>query len=833
MSLAKLAFGFEAAARKRLAPVLTPWFLALPCFMSGILCSSWLEQRKAISLNLFAEFSSFSWLFLSILASILGMFLSRRSRRGVIYWLLSWSLLWHGFGLYFACDRSRAVPDNNAEIWGIVEVSGIVNPSPSGRAVDVKLLAWSANGRVISDGRMSRLWLEDDERPVWGHKYYVKLKYELLEGAEIEGAYDPRQSMRSKGYHFSLKKRGRLYALEYDAGLKDKFLANLSMAREAAYTSLMQSSPYGMQAALALGVGASVEGATREQFARLGLAHILAVSGFHFSILAAVILWLLSKILSRIPWVLRRYSKQRVSAVLALPLLLLYLLYVGAPIPAQRAYIMMSACSFATVFWRKSETMRSMTLAGFVILLREPYAMFSLSFCLSFIAVFGLFWTLQHYDKALRLLLSQRFGEDTGVYKCLYYVASVIIVSLGASVASAPLLVYYFGQIPLSGTICNLWVLPFVSFILLPLAFVCALLAPFAPSASYYLGLVAKKAEQLLVYIVDISDAYLPASHLRVFAWWPIILSLTLFASFCFMPYLRKKLRLRLCSFAFMASVVFIIWGANTQSMPSELLRVSSISVGQADATLIELPDGRIILVDAGSPLGQRQNTAKTRIVPYLSRLRIKYIDTVYLTHPDYDHYAALADIMDKIKIGEIIYNGVHSNEQAYLELLAKAKKAGVPMKAVQGEAAVQQYAGLEIQRLWPPDSPLDPEKYNRNEQSIVLSLSYGGFRMLLMGDAGIQVEEELLCAEPLRSPISVLKAGHHGSASASGEDFIRATRPHYVLYSVGKNNRYRLPHKRVLQRSREYAAKVYRHDEHASVRFTTDGEKLLIETMR
>ena len=159
--------------------------------------------------------------------------------------------------------------------------------------------------------------------------------------------------------------------------------------------------------------------------------------------------------------------------------------------------------------------------------------------------------------------------------------------------------------------------------------------------------------------------------------------------------------------------------------------------------------------------------------------------------------------------------------------------RAGIVVRSIRNLPRERRLGAVTIERLWPPESALDEEEFNTNEQSIVLHVKYGDFRMLLMGDAGLVVEERLIAQKMIRGPVQFLKAGHHGSQSATGEAFLQSIRPNYVIFSMGKDNRYRFPHTKTVQRALQSGARLFRHDWHGSVRFTTDWYKVLIESMR
>jgi competence protein ComEC len=246
-----------------------------------------------------------------------------------------------------------------------------------------------------------------------------------------------------------------------------------------------------------------------------------------------------------------------------------------------------------------------------------------------------------------------------------------------------------------------------------------------------------------------------------------------------------------------------------------EILRVSFIDVGQGDATLIEFPGGKTMLVDAGS--GGLFNIGKIAVTPYLYERQIGQIDYLVGTHPQMDHMGGLAYIVRKFKVGEVWTNGVTREIAFYREFSTLLHQKGLSPRQITGSDPSMEIDGCTVQFLNPPKGTEMNEK-TLNNQSIVLRLSCpalgkGGISFLLTGDIERKGEEALLeRGGPLKS--TFLKVPHHGSHSSSGPTFISSVSPEVALFSVGSHNSYRHPHPEVLAAYERSGIKVYRTDQ-------------------
>ncbi len=270
-----------------------------------------------------------------------------------------------------------------------------------------------------------------------------------------------------------------------------------------------------------------------------------------------------------------------------------------------------------------------------------------------------------------------------------------------------------------------------------------------------------------------------------------------------------------------------------TQVPPSKNLQVNFFDVGQGDAALIITPGGKTVLVDGGP--GDTVLSKIGRALP----LGQKKIDAMILTHPHADHLEGLIPVLKRYAIGEVYYTGALHTTDEFLEWLTLVKKKSIPMRLVKKSEVVELDSGVKLSFLY-PDGDLTAgfvlpgasgEKDNLNNTSIVFKLIYGQTSFLFVGDAEAPVEKYLLkkmaagAVESLRA--DVLKAGHHGSHSSTGEEFLNAVKPRMAIISAGRGNDYGHPHLRTLRRLERHSVQIYRTDTMGDIKLVSDGEKI------
>jgi competence protein ComEC len=244
------------------------------------------------------------------------------------------------------------------------------------------------------------------------------------------------------------------------------------------------------------------------------------------------------------------------------------------------------------------------------------------------------------------------------------------------------------------------------------------------------------------------------------------------------------------------------------------------LDVGQGDSTILSLPSGEIILVDAGGL------SAGPRVSRYLKDLGISRIDHLIFTHPHDDHIGGIFSIIKEFNVINIYDNGFSiSDSKIYKEYISLIKKGPSIYNILQtGTSLVFGDVSIEVLNPQPPPSG------NHNRDSIVMKVNYGNINVFMAGDLGSKGERELLKRSPDLSS-RILKVSHHGDSDSTSDDFLKSLSPETAIISVGKANKYQRPHQEVLERLNRAGSRVYRTDINGDIIMKTDGKSYAIIT--
>lgn len=260
--------------------------------------------------------------------------------------------------------------------------------------------------------------------------------------------------------------------------------------------------------------------------------------------------------------------------------------------------------------------------------------------------------------------------------------------------------------------------------------------------------------------------------------------------------------------------------GSTSAASGGELLSVFVIDCGQGDSILAELPNGENLLVDGGPGSNTEQ------VLDFLASRSTDKIDYLVATHPHEDHIGGLDDVIDTYPVGEVYMPDITATTQAYSNLLEAIDKKGLKLTVPESGEYLVGDAGSEfsVMCLAPNASEYD----DVNNYSIVLKLRYGSRSVILAGDASKESELQQLSAGYDLSA-DVLKIGHHGSDSASTENYLKAVNPSAAVISCGAGNTYGHPHASVLSRLERLGVTVYRTDTQSTIAIVTNGTSLTI----
>lgn len=244
-------------------------------------------------------------------------------------------------------------------------------------------------------------------------------------------------------------------------------------------------------------------------------------------------------------------------------------------------------------------------------------------------------------------------------------------------------------------------------------------------------------------------------------------------------------------------------------------LRVSFLDVGQGDAILVESPSGVDLLIDGG------RDRSVLRELPKKLGVLDRTIDVVIATHPDADHISGLADVFTRYEVRHFIESGVVNDTSPTERLEAAIETEGIETTIARRGQRIHLGAGAYADILYPDR---DVAHVETNTGSIILRLVYGETEFLLTGDAPTSIEDWMVSLYDERLRSDVLKAGHHGSRTSTGERFLAAVRPALVIVSAGEDNSYGHPHQDVLERIASAGARMLSTAEEGTIELRSDG---------
>ena len=543
-----------------------------------------------------------------------------------------------------------------------------------------------------------------------------------------------------------------------------------------------------------------------EAFTITGIVHILSVSGSHISLLAAVIAWL--ALFLRLPrWL---------SASAVVLAIISYVILAGLVPPAVRSGIMGAVAFLGLILGRERDGQYLLVLTGLLMLLVSPLLLFHISFQLSFLATAGL------------LFLAPVFRAWLG--KLPRFVAAGISITMGAQLATLPVLAWHFNQISISALLSNLVVVPLVDIIIV-LGLVGGIAAFFIPM----LGAVVFAFDSMLLGIsfeMTRVMAALPFSSV----WLP---SMGVSAGFCYYAVLSilfvpQEYRERTAEFIYRFRYKFIIVSSfivvflfSWQITRPNEMEVHFIDVGQGDAALVVTPHGHAMLFDTGGTRDTFDVGARVD-VPYLLHYGIREVDYIFLSHAHEDHAAGAGAILARMPV-RYVYT---ADEGAAAYARSMRLGDGNPLLMKLGRAQEGQSISLDgvtVDVLYAP-SYSDVEHTTGNEVSNVYRVRYGNASFLFTGDL-VQEHEEKMIARGIDLHTTVLKVPHHGSDTSSSEHFVQATNPLYAIYCVGADNSFGHPRPDVVARYERVGAQTLRTDRDGAIIFHTDGEHLSVRT--
>lgn len=582
--------------------------------------------------------------------------------------------------------------------------------------------------------------------------------------------------------------------------------------------------------ALILGEQGHIPEEVKEHFIRTGIAHILAISGDHLGIVALLSFSLLIWILTRSEWILLSLSVKKWAAALTLPCILLYLFIAGAGISIIRATIMVIIFFLSILFNRDRNLLHTLALAALLILILSPPSLFDVSFQLSFLAVLSILYLVPRTLAILKreeILPSLKTSWRQTIWK---YIKFSFLVSAVATLGTAPFVALHFNRISPIGLVTNLFAIPWVGFLIVPLNIIASVVSFFFYPLAAFLIQINSFLTMILLEVIALFSS-IPFASLFIST--PTTFEIVLFYLLLFlMVHLKKRGWVRYLFLGVCMIIIFNVTFWHVKDWFCKDLRITFIDVGHGDSILIEFPKGKRMLIDGGGLHEDRFDIGKNVLAPFLWKKKIRHIDYLVLTHADPDHLKGLNFIASHFSIGQFWNNGLRGDSDQYIMLNETLLRKKVERVSMNEKVPSQMIHGVEISCFNPPGAqrsykPRRSRSYFNNS-SLVMRIQFKKASILFAGDIEIETEYRIL-REGFPVKADILKIPHHGSASSSSQVFLERVNPAYAILSVGERNIGKLPHPEVLKRYQTLGTQIFRTDQQGAISVITDGEKIEI----
>lgn len=566
-----------------------------------------------------------------------------------------------------------------------------------------------------------------------------------------------------------------------------------------------------------LGEKSGIPEEIKSLYQKNGIAHLLAISGLHLSFIGL----LLYRFLRRCGL---SYGLCGLSGTAAI---ILYGILTGGSPSVVRSMVMMSAGFLAAYLGRTYDLLSAASLSLLLLSFQSPYLLTQGGVQLSFGAIFAI--------GAGMPVIHDWLGKKeplTGAFSA----------SFSIQMATLPIILTHYYQIPLYGILLNVIVVPLMGgvlcsgFLVLLLGSISPAIGTAAAGTGHY---ILKLYYALCTNISRLPYATLTLGRpktrtLLIYGFYLSILFL------CFWVGGRKGKRKsgrdekrRIAGYLKKLIFLAVFYGIGIFLLQPEVvkgLEVLFLDVGQGDGILLRT-EKSVILVDGGS--SSNSSLGEYTLAPCLNYYGISTVNYAFVSHGDNDHLSGISYLLEyenDIKIETLVLPYQGREDEALMKLAELAEERDTRVYYLtEGDQVV--WGDLKFTCLYPGQTDYAE---NPNEESEVLKADYGDLHILFTGDIGNKEEKLLLERKQLREQlmeINLLKTAHHGSKFSSDESFLDAANPRWAVISYGEKNTYGHPHKEVLDRFRKRKISVFKTAKQGAIMFWTDGERVRVRT--
>lgn len=681
---------------------------------------------------------------------------------------LSLGIVWSCSNAYWQLQRQIPEPFNNQAHIIDAEVIGLPAIYPEycqftaqiHKANEFKLL-----GRVI------RLKFYQSECPFeLGQVWQMQIKLKPIHGPVNMAGFDLER------FYFEQGIDGRGYVREDFLELKSEASNPIHQFRQLTHSQLSSLNNAGTFQALLIGEKSSITDQQREVLQKLGLSHLIAISGLHISIIAGVSFWLVRSLWGLMSGfkLTRRWPPLYVGLLGSCLVALIYSAMADFSIPTVRALIMWCSVALAFLLQRRSAIYDGLIWSLLLVLLIFPLSVLSASFWMTFIAVV-----------VISLLLMGRSQQNHNWRQRLNSLLKLqVAITLTLAIPS----LLYFQQASLLGMMVNIVMIPLFSILLLPAIFLSFLLS--FTGVDWPLQQLDTLVSVFFTYSEQLlnSDLNGTSSLFVINATLPTFIGILLFIALiiCWLP--LSRIKSPLVALTLIISAIMLMGQKLDRHLSEARWSIEVFDVGHGLAILLH-NNHHAILYDTGyaSP---GSSAVESYIIPSLRALGISKIDTLILSHKDNDHAGGATQLLDNFPGEQIIADSWYGKPSQPCEVGQVIEFDGVALEFLYGEQNAVS------------DKP--------NNQSCVVKITINDFSILTPGD--IEKDAEYLLAsskdfEKLKADILI--APHHGSKTSSTYPFIKRVDPDIVIYTSELYSRYPIPHPSVYQRYQEFNIKA------------------------
>jgi competence protein ComEC len=577
--------------------------------------------------------------------------------------------------------------------------------------------------------------------------------------------------------------------------------------------------------ALIIGEQDTIPDTIREQFSRLGLSHLLSISGLHVSMFALLSYFVIMSLFRAYPRTLLYLNAFKWAVFFSIFPVLLYCCIAGFNIPTLRSAIMVICYLVALLLGRREDLLHTLFLAALITLVCIPASLFDISFQLSYMAVLSIVVLVPRWQALFPEKEPDPFEQrNLFLERCRRMFRDSLLSSAAAILGTAPLVAMTFHYFSVSGFFTNIIMIPVVTFLIVPLSLLAAGVLFISPTLSAPLFSTAGFLTDICLNCTAIWSQ-IPCADFRLSTprLWEITIFYLLLAGFSYCA-AKKKLRYFVVAAAVFACIETGLFIHAQQGRG--VLSVTILDVGAGNSALVEFPGGHTMLIDGGGFMDESIDIGEAVIAPVLYCRGIRCVDYLVLTHPHKDHTGGLPYIAENFRVQELWLNGEPGFFASYQRLMTAAEKNGIAKKICSQQSRQRTIDGVRIDFLSPEGvrvTPAGGSQSDTNNNSLVMKLTFNQVSFLFPADILRETEQRLI-AEKAPLAATIILAPHHGGIHTSSAAFIRSVSPEVVVFSCRSYGSPPLPRPEVLAGYRNAGVKIYQTDKHGAIEVETDG---------